>query len=218
MAKLKVNEKAAKQVEVDGKVYTVYKIVYENKPKWLKGYSVSELGGWATKDAAINDNCFIGENVYIIGNSNIWASHIEGAENKDNSLYIIDSNIDNCTFDLQGVIKSSTLMFLNNSANVLRYNGVFIGTDVNIEKSVIKNTEILCDGLKIKNSEIEFSKLWWDGNKYNIEEIKNLSILNSTLCMCEVRVDNIKVTNSKLKGRYISKNIKGAAESSLEEI
>lgn len=218
MAKLKVNEKAAKQVEVDGKVYTVYKIVYENKPKWLKSYSVSELGGWATKDAVINDNCFIGENVYIIGNSNIWASHIEGAENKDNSLYVIDSNIDNCTFDLQGVVKNSTLMFLNNSANVLRYNGVFIGTDVNIEKSVIKNTEILCDGLKIKNSEIEFSKLWWDGNKYNIEEIKNLSILNSTLCMCEVRVDNIKVTNSKLKGRYISKNIKGAAESSLEEI
>ena len=174
--------------------------------------------GWATKDAVINDNCFIGENVYIIGNSNIWASHIEGAENKDNSLYVIDSNIDNCTFDLQGVVKNSTLMFLNNSANVLRYNGVFIGTDVNIEKSVIKNTEILCDGLKIKNSEIEFSKLWWDGNKYNIEEIKNLSILNSTLCMCEVRVDNIKVTNSKLKGRYISKNIKGAAEISLEEI
>ena len=36
--------------------------------------------------------------------------------------------------------------------------------------------------------------------------------------MCEVRVDNIKVTNSKLKGRYINKNVKGEAVESLEEI
>lgn len=217
MTKLKINEKVAKEVEVNGKIYTVYRIVYESNPKWIKGYSVSEYGGWATKGATINDNCYIGDNVYIIGDEcSIWASHIEGAENGDNSLYIINSRIENCAFDLQGVIKDSTLMFLNNSANVLTYNGIFIGSNVDIEKSLIKHTEMLVDNIKIKNSDIQFCKFFWESDE--VDGIKNISINKSSLNMCEIRVDDVMVSNSKIVGRYLKGKIKGAEVNYLEDM